>query len=290
MADNVVVTAGTGTTVGADEVVDATLGTVKVQYVKLMDGTLDGTTKAAVGASGLAADVKAVVPGTGATNLGKAEDAAHTTGDTGVMALAVLGSSAPSALAGTTGDYVPLITDASGRVHTKAVMSKSDGTVVDPVAAVAHDAVDSGEPNKVGGRAIAGLSTATLVSAADRTDFLAGLDGAQIIRPHCGLEDIVSGRATDTAAASTAGIAAQGVGVKTYLTSIILTNSSATNITVNILDGASVKLTLPVPANSGCVFNPPVPLGGTANTAWNFQGSAAATTLTCSMIGFKSKV
>jgi hypothetical protein len=57
LADNVVVSAGTGTTVAADEVVDATLGTVKVQYVKLMDGTLDGTTKATVDANGLDVDV-----------------------------------------------------------------------------------------------------------------------------------------------------------------------------------------------------------------------------------------
>src|SRR5690242_12660404 len=52
MADNVT-TGTTGLTVGADEVVDGTLGTVKVQYVKIMDGTLDGTSKAAVGANGL---------------------------------------------------------------------------------------------------------------------------------------------------------------------------------------------------------------------------------------------
>lgn len=45
MADNVNVTAGSGTTIAADEVTDGTLGTVKVQYVKLMDGTLDSTTK-----------------------------------------------------------------------------------------------------------------------------------------------------------------------------------------------------------------------------------------------------
>lgn len=45
MADNVAVTAGAGTSIGADEVVDGTLGTVKVQFVKLMDGTLDSTTK-----------------------------------------------------------------------------------------------------------------------------------------------------------------------------------------------------------------------------------------------------
>lgn len=58
MADNVAITAGTGTTVAADEVVDGTLGTVKVQFVKIMDGTLDGTSKAAVGSGGLAVDTE----------------------------------------------------------------------------------------------------------------------------------------------------------------------------------------------------------------------------------------
>lgn len=52
MADNVAVTAGSGTTIAADEVVDGTLGTVKVQFVKLMDGTLDGTNKLVIDASG----------------------------------------------------------------------------------------------------------------------------------------------------------------------------------------------------------------------------------------------
>lgn len=51
MADNVSITEGSGTTVAADEVSDGTLGTVKVQYVKLMDGTLDGTDKADVDAN-----------------------------------------------------------------------------------------------------------------------------------------------------------------------------------------------------------------------------------------------
>jgi len=54
MADNVAVTAGAGTTIAADEVVDGTLGTVKVQFVKLMDGTLDGTAKATVKAASTA--------------------------------------------------------------------------------------------------------------------------------------------------------------------------------------------------------------------------------------------
>lgn len=45
MADNLAVTAGSGSTIGMDEVVDGTLGTVKVGFGKIMDGTLDGTDK-----------------------------------------------------------------------------------------------------------------------------------------------------------------------------------------------------------------------------------------------------
>jgi hypothetical protein len=56
-------------------------------------------------------------PGTGATDLGKAEDAAHSDGDVGVMALGVR-KDTPSALAGTDGDYIPPIFDANGRQYT----------------------------------------------------------------------------------------------------------------------------------------------------------------------------
>lgn len=61
-------------------------------------------------------DVLSIVPGTAATNLGKAEDAAHTSGDVGVMAMSVRQDTA-AALGGTDADYQPLITDGSGRLH-----------------------------------------------------------------------------------------------------------------------------------------------------------------------------
>lgn len=70
MADNVAITAGSGTSIAADEVSDGTLGSVKVQYVKLMDGTIDGTNKAAVSANGLNVDVGALFT----------DDAAYTPG------------------------------------------------------------------------------------------------------------------------------------------------------------------------------------------------------------------
>ena len=61
-------------------------------------------------------NVDAVIPGTGATNLGKAEDSAHASGDVGVMALAVRRDTL-AASSGTTGDYEPLQTDANGQLR-----------------------------------------------------------------------------------------------------------------------------------------------------------------------------
>jgi hypothetical protein len=51
-----------------------------------------------------------------AAGVGKAEDAAHASGDTGVMALAVR-SDTQASLAGTTGDYTPLQVDAAGSLR-----------------------------------------------------------------------------------------------------------------------------------------------------------------------------
>jgi hypothetical protein len=63
MADNLVLNAGAGgATMGTDEVnIGGT--NVHVQYVKILDGTADGTTRLAVGANGQATDVKAIAAG-----------------------------------------------------------------------------------------------------------------------------------------------------------------------------------------------------------------------------------
>ena len=61
-------------------------------------------------------DVTSIVPGTGATNLGKAEDAAHSSGDTGVMALAVRNDVLES-LGGSDGDYAALQVTKTGSLN-----------------------------------------------------------------------------------------------------------------------------------------------------------------------------
>lgn len=67
----------------------------------------------------------AISPGTGATNLGKAEDGAHTTGDVGVLALAVRANTA-AAKTDADGDYHSLLVDSTGRLHASAIRN-ADG-------------------------------------------------------------------------------------------------------------------------------------------------------------------
>src|SRR5512135_2487906 len=63
MADNANITPGSGKTVLADELTDATLGTGIAQFVKLMDGTLDSSNKGVITSRG-ALQVEGVASGT----------------------------------------------------------------------------------------------------------------------------------------------------------------------------------------------------------------------------------
>lgn len=87
-------------------------------------------------------DVMSVIPGTGATNLGKAEDAAHTTGDVGIFHLAVR-QAALAALSGSDGDYEPVQTDEVGQVKvTAGRILRSTATITRPADTTAYAASD----------------------------------------------------------------------------------------------------------------------------------------------------
>jgi hypothetical protein len=86
MADNVPITAGTGTTIATDDVAG-----VHFQRNKLVVGVLEDTTP-----------------------IGHAEDSAHSSGDGGIMPLAVR-KDVPAVTGGTDGDYSALLVDAQGR-------------------------------------------------------------------------------------------------------------------------------------------------------------------------------
>ncbi len=70
--------------------------------------------------------VSAVTPGTGATDLGKAEDAAHASGDVGVMMLGVR-RDANTTLSATDGDYVPPQFDANGNLKVAIIAGAGSG-------------------------------------------------------------------------------------------------------------------------------------------------------------------
>jgi hypothetical protein len=159
---------------------------------------------------------------------------------------------------------------------------------------VAHDAADSDTgttgPVKIGAKAIATLSGATLVAAADRTNLYADLDGVQITRDNSCIGDYVSGVNSNTDGTSTELIAAGAAGVKHAITDITIINTSASMIYVELKDNTTVKWRFPVPATGGVTHRFQTPLVGTAATAWNFDPSAATTTVYCSASGFKTKV
>lgn len=315
MADNVTLPA-TGT--GTASVVQATDDVSGVHYpkVKLIDSTADSTTPVGVAGNGAATnalrvtvandstgivslttstasigklaandgvdignvDVASVVPGTGATNLGKAEDAAHNTGDVGVMVLGVANTGHTAFAAN--GDYVPINVDTEGCVVV--------------VGNIPHDTADADPPIKVGGKAIADLAGATMVAAADRANMTMGLDAVQIVRPYTTISNSLCESVSNTNGTATAStVFGATASTKNCITTIAVFNTSTTtsgNIIFTDGSGGTTIFALPLPAGGGAVCNFPVPLvQPTANTALYFDVSAAISTVYISLIGFKSK-
>lgn len=150
---------------------------------------------------------------------------------------------------------------------------------------VAHDATDAGNPLKVGGRA----TNVNLAAVAnnDRSDLITDLTGKLVIQPYSVPEVSIDGTASSTGTGDTEVIAAQGSGVRIYVTTLILANNSATPVLVTIKSGSTGKLVIPVPANtSGAVVTLPKALRLAANQALNFASSSGVSTVYCSAVGY----
>lgn len=159
---------------------------------------------------------------------------------------------------------------------------------------VAHDSADSGNPVKVGAKAASSLASATLVSAADRTNLVSDLDGALIVRNGAPLGD---NKSTSQSVTDTTSTAATNFGAvastKNVITEITVYNSSATPTFVKIQDGSggTTFWTVPAPAGGGSVIQFHRGLKQpTANTALYFAANDSATTVYVSINGYQSKV
>jgi hypothetical protein len=188
---------------------------------------------------------------------------------------------AAASLAGTLTVASHAVTNAG----TFAVQAASAGDV-------AHDGVDSGNPVKVGGKAVS--SEPSAVSAADRTNFITDLVGKQIVLPYANPENFVSGAITTamTGTTSTSLVAAPGAGLRNYITTIIVSNSHATvgtDIVIQDGSGGTTLLTIPAAAvYGGAVITLPVPLRQpTANTAIFCANVTTGASTKVSAVGYK---
>lgn len=184
----------------------------------------------------------------------------------------------------------PLTIDVGGGVGALKI---APVTAIQAIGFDAHDGTTSADnrPVRLGAQAKSALSGLTLVSADDISGLMADLDGALLTRSNASLADIVTGYASNTDGNSTEVLAAGATGIKHYLEWVILVNTHATQFAyVEMKDGTSAKCAIPVPPVGGAIFTPPRPIPGTAATAWNFDPSAATTTIICSVGGFKSKI
>jgi hypothetical protein len=233
-----------------------------------------------------------VVAGSSAA-LGYVEDVASAGAETLYLAGAIRRDSAASS-SGTTGDFSTLNTDATGRLWTHAENPTAANLQCEPAGNVAHDGADSGNPVKVGGRAVASPKALTMVAAADRADFITDIDGIQIVKTGTAFGDLISERITDTGGSSTSFSTFSAVGsTRNFITAISIVNTHATtNGYVDIRDGTSgaVLWTMAAPAGGGSVQSFPTPLRQpTANTALAYDVSGAISTIILSVTGFQSK-
>lgn len=240
------------------------------------------TVSQATGAS-LSANISAIVSGTGATNLGKARDAAIGATDTGVAVLGVRRDT-PTAETPVAGDYIVPQYSANGEAWVRTQGELADDaaftvgtTRVQPVGYMADststDSVDEGD-----------------IGAARMT-----LDRRQIVQPYEDLTNSVSGAITTamTGTTSTSLVAAPGAGLRNYITQITVSNSHATVGTdVIIQDGSGGTTLYTIPAAAlygGAAITFPHPLRQTtANTALFCANVTTGASTKVSASGFKA--
>jgi len=240
-------------------------------------------------------------------NLRKSEDEAHASGDTGIMALTVRQDTA-AAIGGTDADYQPLITDANGRLHVldansagiKTAVEALDNAIsgsemqVDIVSSaattagdVAHDAADSGNPVKVGGKAynLDGTAPGTAVAEGDRANLITDVYGrlfVEVAHPNSNwANDNQSSAQTNTALVS-----APGAGLSIYITDIVISNGATAGNVKLVEDTGGTPADLLGPyyfaVNGGMVAKLATPKKLTANKDLGYT-SASVTTHTISI-------
>lgn len=157
---------------------------------------------------------------------------------------------------------------------------------------VAHDAVDSGNPVKIGGKALLNDPASVMLSG-KRVDAYFDVLGKQVVVPHAVRGQIVAPVEVVLTASTTETplLVPAGAGVFVDVSWISLTNTSATPCTVQLrsASGSSVLRTFCVPALSTvhCSFADVPLLQSTANGSWTVQCLLAVSSLYVTVGAFK---
>lgn len=229
--------------------------------------------------------------GTSATSLGKAEDAAHVSGDTLIGIAAVRNDSNATTFTSANGDYSPIAVDSQGDVFIAVATGATGlGKAEDNVAGNGDTGVESlfitQDPLSVDQSASGDYATPKI----DRT-------GRVMVgpAPH---SEFWSSCGTATAVTSDVAIKASVASNRIYVSSITCKNtSSTTGSNLDFKDGSTIiavgsigEFTIAA-ANNGVNTYPinfPTPLRLSSATAFNFATNTAVTSVTCCGAGFIS--
>lgn len=227
MADNVAITAGAGTSIATDEV----SGTLEhVQLFKLAISTDGSRTLVPVDANGVTVQ--------------------------GAVADGVAVAGRPVLVAGQDGTNAQTLkTDSTGSLQVD--IESMPGCVV--AGDVAHDTGDSGNPVKVGHKAVAHGTNPTAVTAGDRTDWYSNRAGVPFVMG--GHPNIVTVKhANITTAVTDTAIITVSAGTKIVVTSFQVTLDNASTVFPSVLIGFGTANT---PTTTGVIgAHGGVPAGG----------------------------
>lgn len=143
---------------------------------------------------------------------------------------------------------------------------------------IAHDAVDSGNPVKVGGKAAS--ATPAVVAAADRTDAWFDLHGRLVTMPYHATPQSPATLTITASTTDTQVITAPGAGLSIWVVSIQAGNTSGTYTRLDLKEGSggTVKKTMPLAASGGgYTATLGVPWKLAANTALYAASSVSVT-------------
>lgn len=144
---------------------------------------------------------------------------------------------------------------------------------------LSQGSANSGSPVQIGGRAAATISNASTVSDGQRVGAMMDKQGRVVTAQYGDRLNVqVASDSTTTTTARTL-LAAQGTNVFSDLSSLVISNGSASAQLVTVSDGTK-NYQFQLVANTNVQFNFPIPAPAkTANTAWTWTIGTAASTV-----------